>query len=78
MEVDRSYIDIANAVNVRTISLFPSNRPALNGENWYIRNNQRQQALRQVYIFTAAEKLRMESILLNWINFLNHREALPD
>jgi len=50
VEVNRSYIDVANAVNVRTIGLFPVNRCAITGESWYFTTS-RQQALRQVYEF---------------------------
>ena len=60
VEVNRSYVDIAAAVNNRTIGLFPTSRPAINGESWFINpqnptgfNSQRQQGLRQVYPFTA-------------------------
>jgi len=53
VEVNRSYNDIAAAVNSRTIGLFPVNRPAINGEEWFL-TSQRQQGLRQVYTFTAA------------------------
>jgi hypothetical protein len=53
VEVNKSYVDIANAVNNRTISIFPTNRPAINGESWFVRNNQRQQGLRQVYNIVA-------------------------
>lgn len=54
IEINKSYIDIANTVNNRTISLFPTNRPAINGESYFLNNNQRQQALRQVYTFAAS------------------------
>lgn len=53
VEVNKSYVDIANAVNNRTISLFPTTRPAITGESWFLDNNQRQQTLRQVYTFGA-------------------------
>ena len=53
VEVNKSYVDIANAVNNRTISLFPTSRPAITGESWFLDNNQRQQTLRQVYTFGA-------------------------
>lgn len=52
VEVDKAYIDTANAVNNRTISIFPTARPAVNGESWFIQSNQRQQAFRQVFIST--------------------------
>jgi len=53
VEATKSYIDTANAVNVRTIGIFPINRPAVTGESWFI-TSQRQQTLRQVYTFTSA------------------------
>ena len=53
VELTKSYIDTANAVNNRIISIFPTNRPAITGESWFLVNNQRQQSLRQVYTFTA-------------------------
>lgn len=53
VEVNKAYVDTANAVNNRTISIFPTSRPAINGESWFVLNNQRQQGLRQVYTFTS-------------------------
>lgn len=53
VEVNKSYIDIAQAVNNRTISQFPTLRPMITGESWFIRAARRQQTLRQVYTFTA-------------------------
>jgi hypothetical protein len=54
LEANKSYIDTANAVNSRTIGIFPTNRPAIGGESWFLSGNRRQQNLRQVYQFTAA------------------------
>lgn len=53
VELSRDRIDLANAINSRTIGIFPTNRPALNGESWFLSGNQRQQAFRQVYTFTG-------------------------
>lgn len=53
VEIDRGYLDTANAVNLRTIGLFPVNRPAITGEGWFVFQNQKQQSLRQVYIVSA-------------------------
>lgn len=53
VELNKAYIDIAQAVNSRTISTFNINRATINGENWFITGNQRQQALRQVYGFNT-------------------------
>lgn len=49
--IEKAYIDTANAVNARTIGLFPINRAAVTGESYYIRQNQRQQTFRQVFTF---------------------------
>lgn len=52
VETNKAYIDTANAVNARTIGIFPTNRPAITGDSYFL-NNQRQQTLRQVYTFGA-------------------------
>lgn len=51
VEVSKSYIDVANAVNIRVIGLFAINKATVGGESWFLTNNQRQQNLRQVYKF---------------------------
>jgi hypothetical protein len=51
-QVNITYVEIANAVNSRVISLFPTSRPSLTGEKWFIVSNRDQQSFRQVYIFT--------------------------
>jgi len=53
LELDKSYVDIANAVNARIIGQFPTTRPIVTGESWFLRQNQRQQTFRQVYTFGA-------------------------
>ncbi len=53
VEVTKAYIDTANAVNNRTISIFPTTRPAINGESWFLTGNQKQQGSRQVYVIPA-------------------------
>lgn len=57
LQINKSYLDIANVVNTRTIGLFPTNRPAINGEEWFLLNNKKQQALRQVYTFTSTASI---------------------
>ena len=52
LQTNKSYIDIAAAVNARTIGIFPVNVPAIGGESWYL-NGGRQQNFRQVYQFTG-------------------------
>jgi len=53
IELEKAYIDIANAVNNRTIGLYGSNRPSGTGNSYFISKNQRQQEIRQVYTFTT-------------------------
>lgn len=57
VEINRTYVDIANAVNQRTIAIFPVNLPAITGENWFFDRNERQQTFRQVYIFTSTASI---------------------
>lgn len=56
-EVDKAYVDTSNAINNRTISIFPTTRPAVNGESWFITANQKQQGFRQVYAFTSTANI---------------------
>lgn len=54
-QINKTYVDIANAVNGRTISLFTTNVPSVNGEQWFISgNNRRQQGSRKAFTFTSA------------------------
>lgn len=53
VEINKSYIDIASSVNNRTIGIFPTTRPAITGNSYFITGNQRQQEIRQVYQFTS-------------------------
>lgn len=48
VEINKSYVDIASAVNFRTVGVFTSSAPVVNGESWFI-TSQRQQGVRQVY-----------------------------
>lgn len=52
-EIEKTYIDIANSVNVRSIGIFPTNKPAPDGEYWFI-DAQKQQGFRQIYPVVAA------------------------
>jgi hypothetical protein len=53
----RSYVEIANSINDRTIGLFPSNRPAITGNAYFVFKNQKQQSLRQVYTFETTANI---------------------
>ena len=57
-ELNISYVDIANNINDRTIGLYPTDRPAIGGEAWFISDNRKQQNLRQVYTFTTAGNIK--------------------
>jgi len=57
LELDKAYLDIANVVNNRIIGMFPTNRPAITGESYYLVSNQKQQTLRQVYTFTSTASI---------------------
>ncbi len=52
-DISKAYIDIANAINVRTIGIFSTNKASITGESWYLTSS-KQQSLRQIYTFTAA------------------------
>lgn len=55
INLGKTYIDIANNVNARTIGIFATGRPIINGESWFTQGgNQKQEVLRQLYTFTAA------------------------
>lgn len=54
VELSRSYIEISTKVNERSIGIFPTTKPIITGDSYFLTNNQRQQSLRQIYPFTAA------------------------
>ena len=54
VQLTKAYIDIAQTINARTIGLFATTSPQINGESWFIVENQRQQGFRQLFTFTAA------------------------
>lgn len=71
IELSKTYIDTANAVNNRTISIFPVTIPALNGESWFL-TNQRQQGFREVYSFgtiAAGTELHIPTNIKNFYTF---------
>jgi hypothetical protein len=72
VELDKSYVDIANAVNRRTIGIYPTNNPIVTGEAWFVVAGQKQQSLREVYPFTAAGNIAHG---LNWnsVSFISPR-----
>ncbi len=65
VEVNKSYVDIAGAVNNRTIGLYPTTMPAITGNSYFLKSNTKQQSFRQVYSFTST------SAIPHGINFSN-------
>lgn len=53
-EVNKAYVDVANAVNERSIGVYPVNLPAITGNSYFFKGKTKQQSLRQVYTFTGA------------------------
>lgn len=51
--LNKTYIDIAQSVNARTIGYFPTNKPAITGERYFF-SSQPNQVIRRVYQFEAA------------------------
>jgi len=77
IECNKSYIDVANAVNSRIISTFPVNKAAVTGENWFLNNN-RQQSLRRVYIFTTTTAIDHGLDLTSIDRFTNNYGQFTD
>jgi hypothetical protein len=71
IEVNKAYVDTANSVNNRTISIFPTTRPAINGESWFLAGNQKQEALRQVYTFTTTTSINHGIMVIDPNQFTN-------
>lgn len=54
VELDKTYIDIANKVNSRIIGTFATGNSIVTGETWYLQGQQNaQQTLRKVFTFTG-------------------------
>ncbi len=56
VEVNKCYVDIANAVNSRIVGLYTTNRPSQTGERWFF-TSRRQQSFRQIYTFTTSANI---------------------
>ena len=52
VQLDKSYIDTANAINARTIGLYPTNKAAATGETFFL-GTKKQQALRKAFTLTS-------------------------
>jgi hypothetical protein len=70
VEINKSYVDVATAVNNRTIGIFPVNAPVVTGETWFINGESgRQQTLRQLYTFTSAGSIAHGIVVANISGF---------
>ena len=54
VELDRMNVDVANAVNSRSIGLYPTTKPALTGKVYYLSENVPRPSFHQVFTFSAA------------------------
>jgi hypothetical protein len=54
VELDKTYVDVSNAVNARVIGIFASGSSSVTGESWFLQPNLKRQTLRQVYVITGA------------------------
>lgn len=57
VELNRAYVDTANAVNSRVIGIKTLNKSALNGEAWYFTGSNKQLGLTQVYKFDSTNDI---------------------
>lgn len=71
VEVNKAYLDTAQAVNARTIGIYPVNQPAITGNSYFTRNNQRQQTLRQVYVFNSTAAINHGVRVISKTQFIN-------
>ncbi len=53
IDVSKAYLDTANAVNLRTLGIYPTNKSVVSGNSFYLNGNKRQQSLRQVFTFSS-------------------------
>lgn len=57
IEMNKAYLDIANAVNQRVIGVFPVNKYVATGETYFITGSQKQQTFRRVFSFTTTASI---------------------
>ena len=70
IEIDKAYLEIAQAVNSRTIGIFPINKAAITGNSYFL-TSARQQTLRQVYVFTSTTSINHNILNINPSMFIN-------
>lgn len=57
LEVNRAYLDTANAVNSRTIGLVNTSKPSITGNAYYLSSTKKKESFRQAYTFTTAANI---------------------
>ncbi len=57
IEMNKAYLDIANAVNSRVVGVFPVNKYVSTGETYFITGSQKQQTFRQLFSFTTTANI---------------------
>lgn len=70
VEVNKTYLELAQAINVRTIGLYSTNRPSITGNSYFLTSS-RQQTLRQVYTFTSTTAINHNILNINPSMFTN-------
>lgn len=68
-EVNKSYVDVAQATNARTIGFFTKNRTTATGENWFFNQGEKQQGLRQVYPWDDTMRVGTQITIRHGIDF---------
>jgi hypothetical protein len=68
LEINKTYVEISNAVNTRTIGFFASGRQSITGNSYFI-TSQRQQSQRQLYTFTSLANIP-HNIPISSISFI--------
>lgn len=58
LELNKSYLDTAKCINERIIGIYPTNKPAITGEQWFLTTNKKQ-TLRQIYAFTTTADIEI-------------------
>lgn len=69
-ELNKTYIELAQTINNRTIGLYPVNKPAITGNSFFL-TSARRQTLRQVYAFTTTATINHNITDLNLGDFTN-------
>lgn len=69
-QLDKTFEETALAVNERTIGIYPTNKPAVTGNTYFVSRNEKQQSLRRIYPFTSAALSFNHGINLNEISGL--------